>query len=101
VNKYPVTLVLKGKHTIITTPDKKQFINMTGNSGMATAGSGDVLAGMVLGFASRCDELSDAGKIAVYFHGKAGDYASDLLGENSITASDILAGIPHIFPVEK
>ena len=74
---------------------------MTGNSGMATAGSGDVLAGMVLGFIPRCNEVFDASKLAVYMHGKAGDYAKSILGENSMTASDILDGIPHIFPVEK
>ena len=101
VEKYSVTLVLKGNHTIITTPDLKQNINMTGNSGMATAGSGDVLAGMVLGFIPRCNEVFDASKLAVYMHGKAGDYAKSILGENSMTASDILDGIPHIFPVEK
>lgn len=98
--KYPVTLVLKGNHTIITTPEKKQYINMTGNSGMATAGSGDVLAGMVAGFAPRCKSLSEAGILSVYLHGKAGDIKKSQIGENSITAGDIIMGIHHIFPVE-
>lgn len=101
VTKNPVTLVLKGNHTIITTPDKMQYINMTGNSGMATAGSGDVLAGMVVGFAPRCSNLCDAGKIAVYLHGCAGDFQKNRLCEDSITAGDIIDGFSYIFPVEK
>lgn len=98
--EYFVTLVLKGNHTIITAPDGAMYFNMTGNSGMATAGSGDVLAGMALGLAPRCKSLTDAAKLAVYLHGKAGDRAASEFGENGMTASDIVTAIPHIFPVE-
>ncbi|MBE7016254.1 MAG: NAD(P)H-hydrate dehydratase [Ruminococcaceae bacterium] len=99
--EYFVTLVLKGNHTIITAPDGAMYFNLTGNSGMATAGSGDVLAGMAAGLAHRCKSLTDAAKLAVYLHGKAGDKAASIFGENGMTASDIVDAIPHIFPVEK
>lgn len=98
--KHNVTLVLKGNHTIISTPEL-QYINLTGNSGMATAGSGDVLAGMTAGFCPRVGEALDAAKLSVYLHGYAGDYVKEKLGEDSLIAGDIIEAIPHIFPVEK
>ncbi len=97
--KYKVTLVLKGNHSIITAPDGRQNVNMTGNSGMATAGSGDVLAGMTASLLAVCEPY-DATTLAVHFHGKAGDWARDNLSETSVMAGDIIAGIPHILPVE-
>ncbi len=98
--KYGVTLVLKGNHSIITAPDGNQYINMTGNSGMATAGSGDVLAGMAAGFACVC-EATEAAVLSVYLHGAAGDFAAENLTEYALTAPDILDAVPHILPVEK
>ncbi len=97
--KYNVTLVLKGKHSIITAPDGRQNVNMTGNSGMATAGSGDVLAGMTASLLAICESY-DAATLAVHFHGKAGDFARDNLCEASVMAGDIIEGLPHILPVE-
>lgn len=94
-----LTLVLKGNHTIITAQDGKQFINLTGNSGMATAGSGDVLAGMTAGLVSRCGMLNSA-VLSVYLHGKAGDFGANKYTETSLTAEDIVNSIPHILPVE-
>lgn len=96
-----LTLVLKGNHSIITAPDGAQYVNMTGNSGMATAGSGDVLAGMTAGFAATADSTEKAACIAVYLHGAAGDYAAEQLCETAVTAPDILSAVPHILPVEK
>ena len=97
--KYNVTLVLKGNHSIITAPDGRQRVNMTGNSGMATAGSGDVLAGMTASLLARCEPF-DALALAVHFHGMAGDFARDNLSEASVMAGDIITGLPHILPVE-
>ncbi len=97
--KYGVTLVLKGNHSIITAPNGSQNVNMTGNSGMATAGSGDVLAGMTVALLAIAEPFS-AATLAVHLHGKAGDYAKSKLSEVSLLAGDIIEGIPHILPVE-
>ena len=97
--KYNVTLVLKGNHSIITAPDGRQNVNMTGNSGMATAGSGDVLAGITAALLAVCEPF-DAATLAVHLHGKAGDFARDNLSETSVMAGDIIEGLPHILPVE-
>jgi len=97
--EFDVTLVLKGNHSIITAPKGYQNVNMTGNSGMATAGSGDVLAGMTVALMPKLEPFS-AATLTVYLHGKAGDYAKERLSETSIIASDIIDSIPHILPVE-
>ncbi len=97
--KYNVTLVLKGNHSIITAPDGRQNVNMTGNSGMATAGSGDVLAGITAALLAVCEPF-EAATLAVHFHGKAGDWAKEKLSEASVMAGDIIEGLPHILPVE-
>lgn len=97
---YPrLTLVLKGNHTIITAPFGAQSINVTGNSGMATAGSGDVLAGMTAALAAVMP-TDKAAELAVYLHGKAGDRAAEKLSEYSVTAQDIIDSISHILPLE-
>ena len=98
--KYKVTLVLKGNHSIITAPDGYQNVNMTGNCGMATAGSGDVLAGMTVALAA-IEKPFVAATLAIHLHGKAGDYAKEKHSETSVIAGDIIDGIPHILPVEK
>lgn len=97
--EYEVTLVLKGNHSIIAAPCGEIYINMTGNSGMATAGSGDVLAGMTAAFASLKEPFSSA-VLSVYLHGAAGDRAAETLTEYAVTAPDIIDAIPHILPVE-
>lgn len=97
---YGATLVLKGRHSIITAPDGRQRVNLFGNSGMATAGSGDVLAGMTVALTALCDPF-DALSLAVYLHARAGDYAANELCETSLIAGDIINAIPHILPVEK
>jgi len=95
-----LTLVLKGNHSIITTHNGKQFINLTGNSGMATAGSGDVLAGMVAGLAAGKSSAENAAILGVYLHGLAGDYGAKKKSEESLTSVDITDAISHILPVE-
>ncbi|MBR4720614.1 MAG: NAD(P)H-hydrate dehydratase [Clostridia bacterium] len=98
--KNKLTLVLKGNHTIITAPDGTQRVNMTGNSGMATAGSGDSLAGILAGLLPTCKNAFDAATLAVYVHGKAGDFVAQSIGKTSLTAGDIVDAISHILPVE-
>ena len=87
-------LILKNHHTMIFTPDGCVRFNMTGNPGMATAGSGDVLAGMLAGFIAQTEDLTVAVQRAVCIHGLAGDMARDHVGECSLTASDIIKALP-------
>lgn len=98
-------LLLKGHHTIVTGTDLTQYINTTGNPGMATGGSGDVLAGIIGAFAARGIDCEKAAAAAAYIHGMAGDIASQKYGEESMSASDILECIPdafaHIFQLDK
>ena len=100
VLKHRLTLVLKGNHSIITAPDGEQSVNMTGNPGMATAGSGDALAGMTAALAARGLTPYNAAELAVYLHGKAGDEAKKLFTEDAVTAPDIIDALSHILPVE-
>lgn len=89
--------VLKGAPTIVADPEGKIFINTTGNPGMATAGSGDVLTGMVAGLLGQSMHPVDACRLAVFLHGLAGDSAAETLGMHSLIASDIIDSIPKAF----
>lgn len=88
--KYKSFVVLKGANTSITTPEGKCYFNSTGNPGMATGGSGDVLTGIIAAITAQDHSIEDALILAVYFHGKAGDNALQKMNESSITASDII-----------
>ena len=88
--KYKVYLVLKGGHTTIACPDGPLFFNSTGNPGMATAGSGDVLTGLLTGLAAQGYEPKNACILGVFLHGLAGDIAAAELSEEAMTAGDIL-----------
>jgi NAD(P)H-hydrate epimerase len=90
-------VVLKGVPSIIAGPDGKTFINSTGNPGMATAGTGDVLTGMISGFLSQRISPLNASLLGVYLHGFAGDMAASEKGEYSLVASDIIEKIPFAF----
>jgi NAD(P)H-hydrate epimerase len=92
--KYNVYLILKGARTVIACPDKSVFINTSGNPGMATAGSGDVLTGIIASFIGQRIEIKEALRIAVYVHGLAGDIGAEHLGEYSLTACDIIRYLP-------
>ena len=94
---YKLFIILKGHHTAICTPDGSVFFNTTGNSGMATAGSGDVLTGILTSLLAQGYSPLDACKLGVYLHGLAGNHAATLLGEHAIIASDLLEHIPHAF----
>lgn len=91
--QYNVFLVLKGAHTAICTPDGKTYFNSTGNPGMATAGSGDVLTGIITGLLSQGYQPLHAALLGVYVHGYAGDAAARKLSQPSLLASDIADSI--------
>ncbi|MCC7417182.1 MAG: NAD(P)H-hydrate dehydratase [Acidobacteria bacterium] len=84
-----VYVVLKGHRTLIATPDEKVFINPTGNPGMATGGTGDLLTGMIAAWVGQLLDAEAACKIAVYLHGLAGDLTRAEQGEVAMTAADI------------
>jgi NAD(P)H-hydrate epimerase len=86
-----VYVVLKGHRTLIATPDEKVFINPTGNPGMATGGTGDVLTGMIAAWLGQLLDAEAACKVAVYLHGMAGDLAEADEGDVSLVASDLVA----------
>jgi NAD(P)H-hydrate epimerase len=90
-------LVLKGVPTIIATPDGKAFINSTGNSGMATAGTGDVLTGMISAFLAQGLTPQNASILGAYMHGLIGDVVAKKKGKHSLIASDIINTIPAVF----
>ena len=90
-------ICLKGHYTGVCTPEGKVFFNPTGNSGMATAGSGDVLTGIILALLAQQYNAEEACRLGVYLHGLAGDIAAAALGEYAMTASDIIAYLPAAF----
>jgi ADP-dependent NAD(P)H-hydrate dehydratase / NAD(P)H-hydrate epimerase len=90
-------VVLKGAHTVIADPDGTLYINLTGNPGMATAGSGDVLSGMIGALLGQGYTPSVAARVAVYIHGLAGDLAAAILGERSLMAGDLVESLPRAF----
>ena len=90
-------VVLKGHHTAICLPSGQVLFNTTGNAGMATAGSGDVLTGIITGLLARGYKQQEACVVGVYLHGLAGDLAASDLGEESLLASDIIRYLPQAF----
>lgn len=95
--KYQLVIVLKGTHTATALPNGEIYFNSTGNYGMATAGSGDVLTGIIAGFLAQGFSPTEAALRAVYAHGLAGDYALDNETEQTLTASDIIANLSNAF----
>ena len=90
-------VILKGHHTAICCPDGHVMFNTTGNAGMATAGSGDVLTGILTGLLARGYKPQDACIVGVYLHGLAGDLAAKEIGEESLIAGDIIQYIGKAF----
>ena len=95
--KHNIIIVLKGANTSITFPNGSCFLNSTGNPGMATAGSGDVLTGIILSLLAQRYTPEEAAIIGVFMHGKAGDFAASELGMESMIASDISKHIGKVF----
>lgn len=90
-------LILKGAPTIVSEPEGRTFINTTGNPGMATAGAGDVLTGIVAAFLAQRLNPADASILSVYLHGLAGDIAASEKGMHSLIATDIIEKLPEAF----
>ncbi len=91
------TVVLKGAGTIVAAPDRPAGINMTGNPGMASGGSGDVLAGLLAGLAAQGMDPFEAACAAVWLHGHAGDLAAAEKSQASMLATDIIEKLPEAF----
>ncbi|HZK24565.1 MAG TPA: NAD(P)H-hydrate dehydratase [Oscillospiraceae bacterium] len=91
------TVVLKGAHTIVADPDGAAAINSSGNNGMATAGSGDVLTGLLVSLVAQGLPAAQAARLAVYWHGLAGDLAAHALGKASLVARDLLDYLPQAY----
>ena len=94
--KYNINCILKDARTVITT-EQETFINLSGNSGMATAGSGDVLTGIVAALIGIGVEFNNATVLAPYIHGLAGDKAMEYVSKTSMMATDIIEGIKILF----
>ena len=90
-------IILKGHYTALCLPNGKVLFNTTGNPGMATAGTGDVLAGVLTALLARGYSQADACTLAMYLHGAAGDLAAQQLGMESLTASDVITSLPNVF----
>ncbi len=96
-NETKSTIILKGAHTSIATPNGKIFFNCTGNPGMATGGTGDVLTGILTGLLAQKYSAEETAILGVYLHGLAGDMAAREKGMNSLIASDLIDFLPAAF----
>lgn len=95
-SQYGIVLVLKGAPTVVAAPDGHVWVNTSGNPGMATGGTGDVLTGLIAGFMAQGLSALDAAVLGVYIHGCAGDRAADQLGMHAMLAGDVLAMVPDV-----
>ncbi|MBI9010795.1 MAG: NAD(P)H-hydrate dehydratase [Clostridiales bacterium] len=93
--QWEVTVVLKSARTIVATKDGNIYININGNSGMATAGTGDVLTGIITGLMAQGLSGEDASVLGVFVHGYSGDKAAEMIGEYGLLAGDIIKQIPY------
>ncbi|MCE2615933.1 NAD(P)H-hydrate dehydratase [Phocaeicola oris] len=88
-------IIMKGHYTMVITPDGHFYLNPTGNPGMATAGSGDVLTGILLALLAQGYNSEDTCRLGVYAHGLAGDIAAEQKGEIGMTSTDIIEALPY------
>jgi NAD(P)H-hydrate epimerase len=96
--EHQLIVVLKGHRTIVADPDGTAWVNTTGNPGMATGGTGDILTGMVAGLiAQHPKKVLDATVMAVFLHGLTGDVARENVGEESLVATDLVRFLPEAF----
>ncbi|MGB6803207.1 MAG: NAD(P)H-hydrate dehydratase, partial [Candidatus Sulfotelmatobacter sp.] len=96
--EHELIVVLKGHRTLVVRPDGEAWVNTTGNAGMATGGTGDILTGMVAGMiAQHSTDAFAAVLAAVHLHGFAGDVMRERVGEHSLVATDLLQGLPEAF----
>ena len=87
--------MLKGTNTVVASPNRRIYVNKTGNPGMASGGVGDVLTGMITSLIGQGFTSFEAAKRGVYLHGRAGDIAAKAKGEVSLRAQDVLKSIPR------
>lgn len=92
-----INILLKGAHTIVANTEGVCHFNSTGNAGMATAGSGDVLTGIITSLLAQGYDPTDAAILAVYIHGMAGDFAERVVGQEALLASDIVDNLGAAF----
>lgn len=92
-----IIVVLKGAGTVVVAPDGEMSVNSTGNAGMATGGSGDVLSGIITALLAQGYAAYDAARLGVFLHGMAGDMAADELSQESMIAGDIINYLPKAF----
>lgn len=95
--EYKKILALKGYRTIVVSPQGRQYVNRTGNPGMASGGTGDVLTGIIASLIGQGVEAFEAACLGVYVHGLAGDLVSKEKGETSLVATDLLNKLPEAF----
>jgi NAD(P)H-hydrate epimerase len=96
--EHELVVVLKGHRTLVVQPNGEAWVNTTGNPGMATGGTGDILTGMVAGMiAQNLKQAFLAVVTAVHLHGLAGDVMCESIGEHSLVATDLLCGLPEAF----
>jgi NAD(P)H-hydrate epimerase len=96
--EHELIVVLKGHRTLIALPDGTVWVNPTGNPGMATGGTGDILTGLVAGLiAQHSGHVLEAIALAVYLHGLSGDLAAEAVGETSLVATDLVRFLPEAF----
>jgi NAD(P)H-hydrate epimerase len=94
--QWGVTVVLKGSGTVVAYPNGEIFLNLSGNPGMATAGSGDVLCGMITGLIAQGLRPQDAAMVAVHLHGLTGDHVEKTKGQRGMLAGDIIQALPEV-----
>ncbi len=95
--KYNICIVLKGHYTAVVLPSGACWYNVTGNAGMATGGSGDVLTGIITALLAQGYTAGDAAQLGVFLHGRAGDLAAGQLGQEALTAGDLTAWLGAAF----
>lgn len=94
--EHGVYMVLKSARTVVATPEGKVYVNLNGNSGMATAGSGDVLTGIITGLLAQGIEPLKAALTGVYIHGRTGDAVAEEKGEHGLLAGDLVEKLPYV-----
>jgi NAD(P)H-hydrate epimerase len=95
--KYNLIIILKGANTLISTPEGNHYFNSTGNSGMATAGSGDVLTGILVSLLAQGYTPKESALLGVYLHGSAGDLALHTQSEESLISGDLISNLGKAF----
>jgi NAD(P)H-hydrate epimerase len=92
-----VYLILKGANTLVATPDGRVFVNTTGNTGLATGGSGDTLTGILVSLLAQGIDPLSAATSAVWLHGSAADLAKERVGETALLPRDLIDELPNLF----